>query len=64
MFNVRFAHALQTHFFDEFRDTHEPCPHIFGQRLDLQVDGTIEALDSPAQILIYQKRYWLGVAAG
>ena len=57
MFDVRFAHPLQTLFLDELRDPRKPRPHVFRQGLDLGVNGFIRGLDRPTHVLIYQKRH-------
>src|SRR5437016_853690 len=57
VFHVRLAHALQIFFLDEPCNAREPCPHVFGQRLDLRIDGFVESLNRPAHTSIYQKGY-------
>jgi len=60
MLDMRLAHAFQTLVLDELRDTREPRPHVFGQGLNLRIDGFIEGLDRPAHILTIPKTVYFG----
>jgi len=59
MLDVGLTHSFQAVLLDEPRDASQPRLHIFRQNLDLPVHNSIESLDRPAQLSLYQKRYVL-----
>jgi hypothetical protein len=63
LLDVRLTHLFQAVLLDEPRDASQPRLHIFRQTFDLPVHNSIESLDRPAQLPLYQKRYVLDESA-